>query len=165
MDKLFYISPTQRAHVARHFNQTDLAGSHFYTASFATPESLVAYVNDTEPIEIIAQSETRFAFRFASITNQSIGTCGLALRSELKPEQFTQVVREGYTIEIGIVDQLPETSEFCVIADDKSDGFSIITAFPGGYARPFAQKSQPVKEYALNKQFWEEHVLLKQKEN
>jgi hypothetical protein len=165
MNRLFYIAPTQRAHVARHFNQSDLAGSHFYAASFASPESLVAFVNNTEPLEVIKQSEKRFAFRFASINKQPVGTSGLALRSELNPEQLAKLVREGFTLEIGIVDQLPETTEFCVIADETLEGLSIITAFPGGYARPFAQKSQPATEYALNKQFWEEHVLLKQKDN
>lgn len=164
MGKLFYIAPEQRAHVARHFNRSDFAGSHFYAASFATPESLVAFVNNTQPLEVIKQSEVRFAFRFATITKQPVGTCGLALRSELEPEQLTKLVREGFTIDIGIVDQLPETTEFCVIADATLEGLSIITAFPGGYARPFAIKSQPATEYALNKQFWEEHVLLKQKE-
>jgi hypothetical protein len=66
-------------------------------------------------------------------------------------------------MEVGMVDILPDTQLFCVIADETPEGLSIITAFPGGYARPFAQKSQPKDEYELNKKFWEEHVLLKRK--
>jgi hypothetical protein len=62
-----------------------------------------------------------------------------------------------------LVSQLPLTAEFCIIAQETEEGLSIITAFPGAYARPFAQKSQPKEEYELNKKFWEEHVLLKQK--
>ena len=163
MRKLFYLTAYQREHVLRHFHSNDMAGSHFYTEVFASPEGLIACINSVEPEETIRQSKTRFAFCFAHFNGQAVGTSGLAKRSDLRKDQITRVVREGYTIEVGIVDQLPETCNFCVIADDLPEGLSIITAFPGGYARPFAQKGQPREEYELNKKFWEEHVLLKQK--
>jgi hypothetical protein len=162
MRKLFYLTASQREHVLRHFHANDMAGSHFYIHVFASPEGLVDFINSVEPQETIPQSKTRVAFCFAHFNGQAVGTSGLAKRSELQKEQITRLVREGYTIEVGIVDQLPETCFFCVIADDFPEGLSVITAFPGGYARPFAQKSQPREEYELNKKFWEEHVLLKQ---
>jgi hypothetical protein len=165
VSKLFYLSVAQREHVARHFLQTDLAGSHFYTDVIASPEALLLIINDILPEQVISQSKARSAFSFTSKDGLPIGTCGLAFRRDLREEQITRQVREGYTIEIGFVDRLPETNQFCVIADETTEGLSIITAFPGGYARPFAQKGQPPEEYALNKLFWEEHVLLKQKQS
>jgi len=165
MSKPFYLSADQREHVVRHFLQTDLAGSHFYTDVIASPEALLLIINDILPEQVISQSKARSAFSFTSKDGLPIGTCGLAFRRDLREEQITRQVREGYTIEIGFVDRLPETNQFCVIADETTEGLSIITAFPGGYARPFAQKGQPPEEYALNKLFWEEHVLLKQKQS
>ena len=161
MDKSFYMGEAQRAHVARHFSKADLAGSHFFASSMKSPEELLVFINSNPPVEVIAQSKTRFAFRFQSNDNRAIGTCGLALRSSLSDDQIKPQVRDGFTIDIGFVDELPETNQFCVIADETPEGFSVITAFPGGYARPFARKDQPANEYAINKQFWEQHVLLK----
>ncbi len=159
------MSEAQRAHIARHFSQADLAGSHFLESSMKSPEELVVFINRTPPVEIIAQSKTRFAFRFQSIDNRPIGTCGLEHRNNLSDNQITHQVRDGFTIDIGFVDELPLTSQFCVIADETPEGFSVITAFPGSYARPFAQKGQPADDYAMNKKFWEEHVLLKLKQS
>jgi hypothetical protein len=164
MIRPFYLTSNQREHVARHFMQTDLAGSHFFTNVIASPEALISIINGISPEQIISQSKLRSAYTFQSQDGLAVGTCGLAFRGDLREDQVVKQVREGYTIEIGFVDQLPETNQFCIIADETPEGLSIITAFPGGYARPFAQKGQPAEEYALNKKFWEEHVLLKRKE-
>ena len=164
MNKQFYLAESQREHVVRHFAQSDLAGSHFYTDIIASPEALIQLINSSLPDETILQTDVRSAYSFKSKSGLPIGTCGLALRSELREDQISRHVREGYTLEIGFVDRLPETNQFCIIADETPEGLSVITAFPGSYARPFAQKGQSPAEYALNKQFWEEHVLLKRKE-
>ena len=140
---------------------SELAGSHFYPHVFGDPEGLIDYINVHEPLEVIQQLDNRFAFCFAALDRKPVGTSGLARREELQPSQIQQQVRDGFTIDIGIVDSLPETYLFCVIAHETSDGFSIITAFPGGNARPFPQKSQPREEFELNRTFWKEHVLLK----
>lgn len=161
MSKQFYLAASQREHVVRHFAQSDLAGSHFYTDIIASPEALVHLINISLPDERIMQTNVRSAYTFKSKNGLPIGACGLALRSNLREDQISRQVREGYTLEIGFVDRLPETNQFCIIADETPEGLSIITAFPGGYARPFAQKGQRAEEYALNKKFWEEHVLLK----
>jgi hypothetical protein len=139
---------------------SELAGSHFYPHVFGDPQELIDYINSNAPLEVIQQREKRFAFCFAEMDGHPVGTSGLAKRIDLQASQIQRHVREGFTIEVGIVDTLPETHLFCVIADDTSEGFSIITAFPGGNARPFAQKEQHAEEYALNRAFWEEHVLL-----
>jgi hypothetical protein len=140
---------------------SELAGSHFYPHVFGDPQELIDYINSHEPLKVIQQREKRFAFCFAEMDGHPIGTSGLAKRIDLQASQIQRRVREGFTIEVGIVDTLPETHLFCVIADETPDGLSIITAFPGGFARPFAQKGQPREEYELNKKFWEEYVLLK----
>jgi hypothetical protein len=139
---------------------SELAGSHFYPHVFGDPEELIDYIKVHEPLEVIQQRNKRFAFCFATLDGNPVGTSGLAKRKDLNPSHIERHVREGYTIEVGIVDTLPETNLFCVIANDTSEGFSIITAFPGGNARPFAQKSQTKEEYDLNRAFWEEHILL-----
>jgi len=142
---------------------SELAGGHFYSDVFGDPEDLIDYINTHKPLEVIQQREKRFAFCFAEMVGHPVGTSGLAKRIDLQGSQIERHVREGYTLEVGIVDNLPETHLFCVIADETPNGFSVITAFPGDYARSFAQKGQPAKEYALNKQFWAEHVLLRKK--
>ena len=163
MSKLFYLKTSQREHVLRHFHAKDMAGSHFYSEVFVSPEGLLDYINSVEPIHTFQQSRTRNAYCFVNTSGQAVGTSGLAKSSDLDENCIIRQIRDGYTIEIGLVDLLPETHSFCVIADESPDGLSVITAFPGDYARPFALKSQPADEYELNKKFWEEHVLLKLK--
>ena len=141
---------------------SELAGSQFYSHFFGDPEELIDYINAHEPLEVIQQREKRFAFCFAEMGGNPVGTSGLAKRKDLQQSQIEQQVREGFTIEVGIVDSLPKTHLFSVIADETHDGLSIITACPGAYARPFAQKGQSREEYALNRTFWEEHILLRQ---
>jgi hypothetical protein len=163
MKHIFYFSDAGRKHVARHFDMDNLAGSHFLKSTFSTPDDLLSYLNATAPIQIIPQSSGKSAYCFRIADGRMAGTSGLALRSHLPAHDIVREIREGYTIEIGLVTELPLTSEFCIIAQETEDGLSIITAFPGRYARPFAQNSQPREEYELNKKFWEEHLLLKQK--
>jgi hypothetical protein len=159
----FFIADSRLAHLTRHFGALDLAGSYFLPEVFSTPAEMLDFINVHQPTHSINQGNDRMAFLFESNNKMLIGTCGLARRDEVDAGCIMRGQREGYTLEIGYVDSLPFTHEFCVIANRREDGFHIITAFPGGYARPFAQKSQPREEYELNKKFWEEHVLLKQK--
>ena len=163
MTRHFLISDKRRAHLLRHMLPNELAGSHFYDYAFYEAEALIDYINRHEPFEVIQQRDKRFAFCFAAIDGHPIGTSGLAKRSELATSQIERQVREGYTIDVGIVDTLPETHLFCVIADETPDGLSIITAFPGAYAQPFPQKNQPRIEYEFNRKFWDEHILLKKR--
>ena len=160
MTKSFHIKETRRPHMLRHMHPSELAGSQFYSHVFGDPEELIDYINAHEPLEVILQREKRFAFCFAEMDGHPVGTSGLAKRIDLQASQIERHVREGYTLEVGIVDKLPETHLFCVIADETPNGLSIITAFPGEFARPFAQKSQTKQEYELNRAFWDEHVLL-----
>ena len=159
----FILTDSRLAHLMRHFGANDLAGSYFLPEVFATPMELVDFINANPPTHSIDQGNGRMAFLFETSDKMIVGTCGLASRENVDAGCILREQREGYTLEIGYLESLPFTHEFCVIADRREDGFHIITAFPGGYARPFAQKSQPREEYELNKKFWEEHILLKQK--
>ena len=102
-------------------------------------------------------------FSFCLHDGRMAGKLGLVKRAQIPNEDIILLSREGFTIEVGLVDELPETPKFCVIADQTLDGLSVVTAFPGSYARPFAQKSQPNDQFILNQQFWEQHVLIKKK--
>jgi hypothetical protein len=159
----FILPDSRLAHLIRHFGANDLAGSYFLLEVFATPTELVDFINAHPHTHSIDQGNGRMAFLFETSDKMIFGTCGLARKEDVDAGCIIREQREGYTLEIGYMDSLPSTHEFCVIADRRQDGFHIITAFPGGYARSFAQKSQPREEYELNKKFWEEHVLLKQK--
>jgi len=159
----FILPDSRLAHLMRHFGAHDLAGSYFLPEVFSTPMELVDFINAHPPTHSLDQGNGRMAFLFEPSDKMIVGTCGLARREEVDAGCIIREQREGYTLEIGYVSSLPSTHEFCVIAERREDGFHIITAFPGGYARPFAQKSQPKEEYELNKKFWEEHVLLKPK--
>jgi hypothetical protein len=163
--KTFYLTATGLKHLERHFGNETLVGSHFLRSTFSTPDELLAFVNSTEPAQVIEQSFGKTAFCFELNDGRMAGTSGLAARKDIPENSIVRETREGYTMEIGFVSELTLTNAFCVIAQKTSQGLSIITAFPGGYARPFAQKGQPAEEYALNKLFWEENVLLKQKTN
>lgn len=163
LKQLFYISTSQLKHVARHFGSNHLAGSHFLPSTFATPEDLLSLVNSIAPVQTITQSIGKSAYCFRITDGRMAGTSGLVRRSSLPAHDIVREIREGFTIEVGLVAELPLTADFCVIAQETPEGLSIITAFPGGYARPFAQKGQSAEEYALNKKFWEEHVLLKRR--
>ncbi len=161
MRRIFYFSEAGRKHVERHFGSENLAGSHFLRSTFSTPDELLAFVNSTEPTQVIEQSVGKTAFCFELSDGRMAGTSGLATRKDIPENAIIRETREGFTMEIGFVSELPLTTEFCVVAQESPKGLSIITAFPGGYARPFAQKGQPADEFALNKQFWEDHLLLK----
>lgn len=159
----FILPDSRLAHLLRHFGANYLAGSYFLPEVFATPTELVYFINAHPHTHSIDQGNGRMAFLYETSDKTIVGTCGLARREDVDAGCILREQREGYSLEIAYLESLPFTHEFCVIADSREDGFHIITAFPGGYARPFAQKSQPREEYELNKKFWEEHLLLKQK--
>jgi hypothetical protein len=159
----FILDDSRLAHLTRHFGAQDLSGSYFLPEVFSTPSEMLNFINAHQPTHSIDQGNGRMAFLYENSAKTIVGTCGLARREDVDAGCILREQREGYTLQIGYLESLPFTHEFCVIADRHEDGFHIITAFPGGYARSFAQKSQPREEYELNKKFWEEHVLLKQK--
>lgn len=159
----FILSANRRDHILRHFREHPLAGSYFDLSTFPSPDELLLFINSNAPISMESQSEKKACYLFHTIDGRAVGSSGIALRNSVLAENIVYEQREGYSLSIGLVEELPVTESLCVIAQETNEGLSVVTAFPGGCARPFAQKGQPAKEYALNKQFWEEHILLKKK--
>lgn len=159
----FYLTPKSRGHLERHFGDGESAGSYFLKDTFLTPNDLLLYLPSATPTSVIEQTPSNRVFTYKLTDGRMAGTLGLMKRSSFSEKELARELRDGFTIDVGLVDQLELTADFCVVASETSKGLSIITAFPGNYARPFAQKGQPAREYALNKLFWEEHVLLRKK--
>jgi hypothetical protein len=160
---MFLCSARSRRHPRRHYNFGIHAGSYFLTDTFPTPDDLLFFLGHSSPVITIEQNLNTTLFIYRLTDGRMAGTIGIAQRNQVRKENLTTEVRDGFMIEVEEVEELTLTPELCVIARRTNKGLSIITALPGGYARPFAQKGQPAEEYELNKQFWEEHVLVKLK--
>lgn len=163
MPKEFYLTPASRRHLERHFGDGALAGSYFLQSTFETPDDLLLILQNSSPVSVNKQHSSTIVFTYTLTNGRMAGTLGIMKKSYLSEKDLVNEMREGFSIEVGLIEGLRLTPDFCVVVRETLKGFSIITAFPGDYARPFAQKGQPAKEYALNKQFWEEHVLLRKK--
>ena len=163
MPHYFYLSSRSRKHIKRHFYVGIHSGSHFLIDTFQTPDDLLLFLEHSNPVRTIEQNLNTTLFTYTLTDGRMAGTIGIAKRNQVRKENLITEVRDGFMIEVEEVEELTLTAELCVVARRTNKGLSIITAFPGGYARPFAQKGQPAEEYELNKQFWKEHVLLKPK--
>ena len=159
----FYITPKSLRHLERHFGECKLAGSYFLRDTFERPADLLKYLENVTQKSSIIQTSNTTVFNYSLTDGRMAGMVGITKRNCISKQNLARDIRDGITIDVGIVDELQFTPEFCIVARRTSKGHSIITAFPGSYARPFARKGQPSKEYALNKLFWEEHVLVRQK--
>jgi hypothetical protein len=159
--KKFHLNASRMKHLARHFFKSELAGSTFNLSTFASPEDLVDFINSHSYEDSNRQTHSKSIFCFTFKHEKFVGLEGISLRSSLTEHSIVREKRDGHTIDVAVVNELKKTQFFCVIAKEQAEHFSIITAFPGNYARPFAQKGQPADDYAMNKKFWEEHVLLK----
>jgi len=147
----------------RHFGECKLAGSYFLQDTFESPADLLLYLENSTQTSSVIQTSNTTIFNYSLTDGRMAGMVGIAKRNCISEQHFSREIRDGITMDVGIVDEPQFTPEFCIVARRTSKGYSIITAFPGSYARPFARKGQPSKEYALNKLFWEEHVLVRLK--
>jgi hypothetical protein len=159
----FYLTPKSLRHLQRHFGNGTMAGSYFLAGTFQTSDDLLAFLENAEPVSITKQTATNSVFLYVLTDGRMAGTVGIAKRNSFSADNLSLELRDGFQIEVGLVEELTFTTDFYIIARQTSKGYSIITAFPGRFARPFARKGQPANEYELNKQFWEDHVLLKVK--
>ncbi|MFN5620481.1 MAG: hypothetical protein ACK478_04195 [Flavobacteriales bacterium] len=163
MAHFFYLTPIGRQHLAQHFGNGMRAGSYFLQETFQTPEDLIVFLNNVAPDNVFEQTPVTTVFTYTLTDGRMAGTVGIAKRDSVGSENITTEVRDGLVIEVAKLDELALTPEFSIVARRTNQGHSIITGFPGSPARPFARKRQPAPEYALNKLFWEEHILLKLK--
>jgi len=158
---MFVISPDKVQHLNRHFAGSKVPGSHFNTDVFPTIDSLIEYINKHEPYTIIQQSATKKAYLFMHEEGIEVGTCGIAKRDSLPTNDIITEQRDGFSIEIGLVKELPKSNEFCVIATDTIDGKMVLTAFPGMFAPPFPEAEKNEGDYLKSKYFWQKYILIK----
>jgi hypothetical protein len=159
----FYLTQISRQHLAQHFGNVIRAGSYFLQETFQTPEDLIVFLNNVAPDNVFEQTPGTTVFTYTLTDGRMAGTVGIAKRDSVGLENITTEVRDGLVIEVAQLDELALTPDFSIVARRTSQGHSVITGFPGSPVRPFARKRQPAPEYALNKLFWEEHILVKLK--
>ena len=157
---MLQITSGREKHMMRHFSG-DAIGSAFDTAVFADVDALLEYINSREPNQIIPQSNDREAWVFICDEYESIGHHGLMLRADVPPTQIVEEVRDGFLMDVGIVDELPSTNQFCVIVEHKETATFLITAFPGEKAEAFPYGGQSPEERVISEAFWKEHVLVR----
>lgn len=157
----FYITPEKQKHLLRHFTENKTSGSKFNPALFPTPEALINYINSIIPYYVFPQGNNAMVYCFRSISGECMGLIGIANRRDVPLSDIVTENRDGHLQEIGEVNELPETEEFCVIATRTAIGNSIITAFPGPYAPPYPDKRQSKEDLEYSRLFWDTHVLLR----
>lgn len=154
------ITSGREKHMLRHFNG-DAIGSAFDTAVFADVDSLLEYINSHQPNEIIPQTNGREAWIFICAEFESIGHCGLMNRIDVPAAQIVEEIRDGFLMDVGIVDELPRTNKLCVVVEHKETGVYLITAFPGERTVAFPYGAQSPEERIISEAFWKEHVLVR----
>jgi hypothetical protein len=157
----YQISPTRIEYVKKHFEGSTVAGSCFYSNVFQDPLELMNYINSRIPDQIILQENQTQAHLFKA--EFAIGTCALSDLNILKNPDIQLETRNGISRSFALVDDLPETNQFCVIVEGSHSPFEIITLFPGEYAPPFPHANQSEKAHAESTKFWEKYVLVKKR--
>ena len=159
--RMIELTEKAKKHLALHFGNSNSAGSVFFTHVFASPKDLHEYVNSCEPSVVIAQSEFREALIFHTV--EAVGNSGIILRSQVSDENIISESRNGFQVEVALLDELELAYEFCVIVEKKNGLSSIITAFPGGYSLSFPYEGQAEDEFKKSTEFWQENILCRKK--
>lgn len=153
----------RRRHVFRHFDK-EAIGSSFDLSVFPHIHAVLDYVNTREPIKIISQSKNRTALLYHCTEFESIGNVGMARKSELLPHQIVKELRDGFTIEVGVVEKFNTTNFLCVVIEKNKEYLHLITAYPGEISEPFPNRHQTPEERQLSYEFWRGKVLLRMRE-
>ncbi|MFM2195951.1 MAG: hypothetical protein RL092_1551 [Bacteroidota bacterium] len=158
------LSPYRRKHILQHFHGSKEAGSVFHPHVFAEPESLLHFLQQNTPVEVRLEYADREVWIYHAQEFESVGTLGLALRSELGEAPVVAVARGRYTHQVALVEKLPETNFICAVVKRVGEELHLITAFPGKETAPFPTKKQPPHERHRSIAFWKAHILLAQKQ-
>jgi hypothetical protein len=92
-----------------------------------------------------------------------IGSQSVIPINSLSPEHREQVFykeNRGIKLKHFKVDEMPSTSEFCVILKPHKSEYIFITAFPGNQTMPLPNHHMDKLLYEECKSFWENHVFL-----
>ena len=161
ISRMIKLSEKAERHLALHFGNSNSAGSVFFTEVFANPSELLDYVNTCEPSETIVQAGNRSALIFHMA--EPVGNSGIIKRSHVELEDIVLESRNGFQVEVALLNELEVTYEFCVIVEKNTEEVSIITAFPGGYSLPFPYEGQDNLEFEKSTLYWQEYVLCRKK--
>ena len=151
------LSEKARHHLSLHLGDSTAAGSVFFSHVFQSPEDLLLHVNSFEPNEIFHQGNNRKALVFHMA--EAVGTSGLIKRKEVTSADIVLESRNGFEVEVALLNELSFAYEFCAIVESIGGEECLITAFPGGYSLSFPYEGQDPVEYEKSKLFWQEHVL------
>ncbi len=157
----YLISQSRKKHVSRHFGATESAGSRFRFDLFPTVDSVIEFLLDRQPINIIIQSNNTEANEFLIDEQSYIGWLGLGLISDYKSELIQTELRNGCETKFIEVGSLPKTNYITVVYKVENNKKKLITVFPGPYAPAFPHKKMTDEEYGNATQFWKDHILLK----
>jgi hypothetical protein len=92
-----------------------------------------------------------------------VGSQSVVPVNSLSPVQREQIFykeNRGIKLKHLKVDEMPSTSEFCVILKPYKSEYIFITSFPGGQAMPLPKYEMDKLLYEECKSFWETHVFL-----
>jgi hypothetical protein len=157
------IELTERAkrHLALHFGDSNAAGSVFFKDVFEGPHDLLNYINSCEPVEILEQANNRSSLLFHTV--EAVGYSGIIERNCVTIENIILEARNGFQVEVALLEELELAYEFCVIVETNNDIQSIVTAFPGGHSLSFPYEGQDEEEFEKSTLFWQEYILCRKK--
>jgi hypothetical protein len=145
------IELTERAerHLALHFGDSNAAGSVFFKDVFEGPNDLLNYINSCEPVEILEQANNRSSLLFHTV--EAVGYSGIIERNCVTIENIILETRNGFQVEVALLEELELAYEFCVIVETNNDIQSIVTA------------GQDEEEFEKSTLFWQEYILCRKK--
>jgi hypothetical protein len=157
------IEITEKAerHLALHFGDSNAAGSVFFKDVFEGPHDLLNYINSCEPVEILEQANNRSSLLFHTV--EAVGYSGIIERNCVTIENIILETRNGFQVEVALLEELELAYEFCVIVETNNDIQSIVTAFPGGHSLSFPYEGQDEEEFEKSTLFWQEYILCRKK--
>jgi hypothetical protein len=147
-------------HLNGHFSLQN-AGSCFAPEFAHDVHALLIFINTIEPTHKHIQAVGTLLFVYELEETSIVGWEGIASRDTFDSKELRTETRNGYPLEVAVVDHFPVTHRFCIVAKINSDQYEVITAFPGRPAPPFPFEGQDQKQNKESSEFWQRHVLLR----
>lgn len=159
VEQKIILRENRRRHVFRHFDDASI-GSSFNREVFPHVNALLAYANSTKPVEIVKQTKNRFLYLFCHQESNNVGNIGVGKKSEIGKEKIVKRLRDGYLIEVGLVEEFETTPYFSVVVEKQKEKLVLVTTYPGKPSEPFPYSGQTAEERAQSVAFWRDRVLL-----
>lgn len=123
------------------------------------------YINTHDPNKVINQDNGTYVYIYENKKINHVGYEAIASINDIDTNLIRNESRNGHTVKFAVVNQLPFTNQFCVVAFKNKDIKELVTAFPGRYAPPFPHQKQLVHQNKISTDFWNKHILLKLQSN